>query len=355
MSIRAALSSLPDDVSAAAVALQGFDGETWQAFLDYAGSHGVLAVLEPALDRCDLPDEARNDLRRRLLVHRVWAEHVRDALVSLLELFGTAHVETCALKGPVLAERLYPQVFDRPSIDLDVLVRPGDLGRVREVLAGAGYAGDTALVATYLTAHSHHLHFTQAGRPALELHFHAYRGFGTTMPAAALFDRARAYQFAGRVETRVPAPEDEIIYLAAHAAGHSFVRLLWLYDLKQLVSSSAVDWSAVAQRSEALGLATPVRYAVRLLRQWLGVGGPADEATSEPRLARAWLADRLLASVAAPSVPSATDNLGGLIFTALLCDRLGASWDLVSHHARRAARHRAYRIAPRAVPASWSA
>ena len=91
-----------------------------------------------------------------------------------------------------------------------------------------------------------------------------------------------------------------------------------------------------------------------LLDRWLDVPGIPREALS-PYGNRARVADRLLDVVAAPSTPSSMDNLGGLVFTAMLCDRIGATFGLAGHHLLRTARHRVHRLAPALVPESWSA
>jgi hypothetical protein len=351
----ACLTALPDNVQQAADELGRLDADTWPTFLDYAASHGVLAILKPAIDRRELPPAVRADVERRLLVQDMWGEQVSSALSSLLELFERAGIPVCALKGPMFAERFYARSLDRPSIDLDVLVRPVHLDAARRALLHAGFIGDSDLAASYLMAHSHHLHFAREGVPELELHFHGYHGFGTTMPAAALMDRASIMTRRDGTHALVPAPEDELIYLAAHAAGHSFIRLIWLFDVKMLLQRTTIDWNVVVQRSRALRLENAVTCAVSLAEQWMGVPGPGGNIGMAAGGWRRRIASRLLDVVAAPSTPSAADNFGGLMFTALLCDRVGAASGLVAHHVIRTTKHRVHRMAPRLVPASWSA
>lgn len=349
----ACLSALPAPPSAAAE-LRCIGADEWPAFLDYAASHGVLAVLAPAIETQDLPQDVRARMAQRLLVQSMWAQHLAQALVAALRTMGDAGIAACVLKGPALASRYYRDLGERPSIDLDLLVRPDDLARARAALVVAGYTGDTDLDLHYLLRHSHHVHFTKADSPELELHFQSYQGFGVIVPASAVLDRARPFVLDG-MPMLVPSPEDELIYLSVHAAGHSFIRLLWLYDLKQLIAREPVDWAVVRERSEALGVSLAVAYALRLAEAWMGVRGIGQRALAARAWPRTALADRLLPIVAAPSVPSAADNLGGLLFTSLLCDRALSGAALASHHISRTLKHRAHRAVPRLVPESWSA
>jgi hypothetical protein len=48
------------------------------------------------------------------------------------------------------------------------------------------------------------------------------------------------------------------------------------------------------------------------------------------------------------------DNLKGLLFTAMLCDRPQSTLWLLQHHILRSVRRRAQRTAPRMLPESWS-
>src|SRR3954451_18966041 len=85
--LRACLASLPDDVASAAGQLASLQPGEWPEFLDYAASHGVLAILAPVLSRCDLPPAIRQDVERRLLVQSMWSQHVVEELSRLLDLF----------------------------------------------------------------------------------------------------------------------------------------------------------------------------------------------------------------------------------------------------------------------------
>jgi Uncharacterised nucleotidyltransferase len=328
----------------------------WSSLVDQAAQDGILALLAPALRTAELPRSAAAALEQRLAVGAVWHRHVATTLEQVIPVFEAAGVKPVALKGPVLAERLYGDVLLRPCMDLDLLVAPGTLDTARRALEDAGYAGDTALQASYLLQHAHHLHFSRPGAPSIELHFRAYAGFGVVLAASALLDRAVPHVFLRRSTLLVPSPEDEFIYLAVHAAGHSFVRLVWLYDLKLLLRRHpTLDWDEVGRRAESLGVASAVGYATRLLEDWLDVAPAKIPRVLAHRGARAVMADRLLAEVSAPRARSIRDNVGGLVFTALLCDRVTSTAWLLQHHIGRAVRHRLQRLAPGYLPRDWAA
>lgn len=75
-----------------------------------------------------------------------WARHeaARAALRQVLAILGAAGVEALPVKGVVTAAWLYPDVADRPITDVDVRIRPADVGRAARALDAAGL---TALAA----------------------------------------------------------------------------------------------------------------------------------------------------------------------------------------------------------------
>jgi hypothetical protein len=266
------------------------------------------------------------------------------------------HIPVCAMKGPVLAERLYGDPESRHCLDVDLLVPPEHFDRAAGALARMGYGTGDAATKRYLREFSHHWEFGGVGLPPIELHFRTYAGFGAELPAGVLLDRAQPYPLSDSVSVVTPSPEDEFVYLAVHAAGHSFIRLVWLYDLKLLVRRYPwLDWNRVAATAAAHGVTTPVAYAIRLLDVWLGVSFEHLPRTLRQRNARSRMADFLLAEVSTPQPKSMRDNLGGLLFTSLLCDRLSSGGWLLQHHVLRSARRRLRQIAPTVLPERWSA
>ena len=93
------------------------------------------------------------------------------------------------------------------------------------------------------------------------------------VPAAELIARSSAVTSAPGRGLRLLALEDEIVYLAVHAAAHGFVRLMWLYDLKLLCRrhSAEIDWSKVVERARYVRTLTAVAFTCEMLRNRLNV------------------------------------------------------------------------------------
>ena len=355
------LRAIPDHPAQFASAIDALarrnDPDVWPGLLACASQHGVLGVIDRQLTaQPQLPPDVRETTERRLAIDRLWQEHMRRGLEDAVGALAQAGVETCAMKGPVLAARLYPPSTIRHCLDIDLLVRPDDFDRAMAALTGAGYTTETGVSATYRRLHAHHLGFSRPATAPIELHFRAFAGFGVVLAADVLFDRAEPFQLNGHLTVLAPSPEDDFLYLATHAAGHSFIRLVWLYDLKLLVERyPSLDWDHIARRADTLGVATPVAYTTRLLHDWLGVPAGDLSARLLRRAVRTRMADWLLPEVSRPQPASAWDNFGGLLFTSLLCDRMGSGAWLLQHHILRSTKRRLKQAAPAYLPEDWSA
>src|SRR5262245_2235445 len=234
---------IPDDADAFDAIVRRLVDARDEATLDRlfveAGYHGVSGVIDPLIGSSTTALAGlKAKAARRLAIEELWQAHLQGGLQQAVRVLTAAGIDACALKGPVLGRRLYAPEFVRHCMDIDLLVSPTAFPTASSALMAAGYVPEHGVSADYALRFSHHLGFTREGSAPLELHFRAYAGFGVTVEADLLLSRARSYEVASGTTVLVPSPEDEFIYLAAHAAGHSFCRLVWLYDLKLLLRRS---------------------------------------------------------------------------------------------------------------------
>lgn len=235
--------------------------------------HGVAGVIWDAwhATRTPLDRDIATKLETRALAremdhaaHLAMLRRVDDALAA-------SGLSGVALKGPLFAARYYERPSSRGTSDIDLLVAEAEVGRATEALAAIDYhlADSPDEVAWSLREH-HHLHLARPRSPDLELHFHAYRGFGVTLRAETLADRSVVAE--GLRAIRVPCAEDELVYLAVHAASHRFGRLAWLHDVRLVVERmSPRALATAAERARAWGVARALSLAGELLVEVLGV------------------------------------------------------------------------------------
>lgn len=327
--------------------------QDWSAFLATAARNGLHdVVLTAAIESgCALPSAVHKQAIRYQMGERLLHDELRKALAEALIALSDARIRVACLKGPVLVERLYPAPVIRASTDLDLLIPARDVYRAASVLEALGYRGARGPTERYYREHHHHLHFQRPQGPLLELHFRAFSGFGTSLESEALFERSRSYQSANLPDTLVLAPEDEFIYLAAHVASHLFLRLAWLYDLKQFaLRFPHLDWVTMAHHADSLGLSGPASYTAALVRR---LNGPIPDVF---RHSAVWsrLPKLLLSAAQNGSPDAATTHMARILFLATLCDGARTRTSFLQHHLLRGARKLAHRHVPRLVPEEWA-
>jgi hypothetical protein len=352
------LAALPEDLDLFARLCS--EVPDWSGLLARAGRHGVEGVLHHyvSLAGYRLTPDVAEKLEERRIVQRLQQAPLYTALDESLDVLNAAGIRTVALKGPVLGERLYPEPRMRRSTDLDFLVARTDLEAAVAALESIGYRDQTGPSARYNREQHHCIHLHRPRSPAIEMHFQLHSCFGR-MPSDPVLSRAFRYETARGPVAWVLAPEDELLFLCLHAAGHCFARLSWLYEIKLLLHRHAyLDGTAVAARAVEAKVVTALWVSGEILRMRLGAALPVRHGLPSPNGVRWRIARFLLALHAArpscgPLIPWI--SLIEVPFRAVLHDRTATGLQYLQHHLLRLARRRLYWRLPNRVPKEWSA
>ncbi|MFN8628255.1 MAG: nucleotidyltransferase family protein [Candidatus Binatia bacterium] len=313
----------------------------WERLIDCAIAEGVAGVIHTEAGKAGVvfPADAARKLEWRAGVQRLHHAWLRRALIEVLRAFADRGVRVACLKGPALAERLYEDPELRPSADIDLLIADADFRVAIEVLAGVGWRAEGGRPERFHRRDRHDVELMRKNAPTVELHFRAMTGFGTVVPSEDLLTRARPHRLDG-IDTLVLSAEDEMIYLALHAAWHLLGRVLWLYDLKLLVlGRSDLSWDTVCARARALRVETALAFTLERVRD---LDVPIPALGREPTTARAWATERVRRVVL--DTPAPLFCLTG--FQTLLCDSAPAAAVFLAQGLVRMARVRAQKYLP---------
>lgn len=251
--------------------LAKLDPSQQSALVEAAQRHGLSAYLWRLLG-----EHRQEELPPTLLELRPHSGGVvasglkaRKLLFATIDALAEEGITPTLLKGYGLAARLWPHPLLRPCSDVDLLVRDEELAAATRV---AGRLGLTQFVdpgEDEPFEHHHHLCFSgEAG--ILELHFRPFSGFGGTLEQLRTTPQTlerRAVQYL--------APEDELVYLAAHAAKHLFARVSWLLDLKFFLGKQpSLDWARVETLAKHSGLKAAMYCTLVAVERGLGYAAP---------------------------------------------------------------------------------
>ena len=230
----------------------------WDALLALAEAEDVLPAVAYAAraGRWDsVPAAARQRLTDGLAASRARHHEMTRELTRVLRHWAAEGIDVIPLKGPVLAEAVYPDAALRPFRDLDLLVRPEDRRRADVALRGLGYepladehswdfdiAFDGAIV------------YESAAGVRIDLHWALLteaRYVWNQAEAAAVWKRAVPITLAGERALGL-APEDLVLHLATHfAVHHSLTGLLRQWDLALVLAQTSVNWPRLLARARA--------------------------------------------------------------------------------------------------------
>jgi len=256
----------------------------WNLLLTSAEAEGLAPALGFAF-KAKVPEAMPLGVRERLSQHL--ADNMARQLIfsrelaGLLRRFGAAGVPVIPLKGPVLAETLYPDPALRPFSDLDLLIRPETVLPVDRLLQDLGYrrlpdAHSWSFDITYDRA-------TLYEGPAgirVDLHWGLlsdWRYSWNEREGLTVWDRAVRIRVAGE-EALGLCPEDLLLHLALHlAVHHGLAGLLWYWDLFLVIDrwGKTLDWQAVIERASSWRVRAALYFALLGLELFFGASAPA--------------------------------------------------------------------------------
>ena len=317
----------------------------WDALAAAAEYHGLAPLLYSAVDRAC----------HRLVLDNVVPENVvpeivasrlrgcyRDSakrsliftakLLALLDAFAAEGIAVVPLKGPALAESLYPDPVLRPFSDLDLLVREQDVPAALRVLTREGYSLGAHLAR--LPMHTLlRLQFEVLLRQEQMAPVDLQWAIGT-VDYPFCFDMEILWRSLGRSRIagrEVPSlsPESLLLFLCVHGTKHLWSRLQWLGDVARLACAQP-DWTATLELAAGAGCESPMLLGLLLAHELLEAPVPeailerARGTQSVQRLARQVL---LRLNRIPPVEP---ESLEVTTFNARMAER---TWKKVRHYA----------------------
>jgi len=250
---------LDGDDNAEIVAQQpGVGNVTWDQLCDAALRHGVGPLLYTKLKERDaegIPDPLLRSLQGQYFVSLARNTLIYHELDAILKLLRSEGLQAILLKGVALAGTVYPNIALRPMSDVDLLIRAPDLPRVQEMLITQGYAFFPDHARDFDQGFGRAKMFTrQAPYPlSVDLHWRLLewpRGQQATLLTEWLWASARERRVAD-IPALVLSPEAQVLHLTSHLAKHRWQRLLWFYDIAQVLRyyENELDWDLLLAKA----------------------------------------------------------------------------------------------------------
>jgi putative nucleotidyltransferase-like protein len=296
-----------EDVRRALVA-SGIPGDTskpfpvvadWQSLMFAAHMHGLLPLVADRVQSAEYPPEAKRMFVANRLSYSSRLRQLERCLASVVTALDTASVPSIVLKGPALANAIYPDPMLRPYGDLDIVCREEDWLRTHAVLIGLGFTSKDDVNSPppkvwRKKAYYHTQYYRESDAILVEVHYDLWQIGLRPKLGDRFWQRAEGVSIAGANALMLSA-EDQLLHLCVHLHHHGYKRLIWFTDLAMLLMRRPeMDWRYVVWAARQEGVGASVYYCLLYLERLLGSTAPEwVRKELEPSALQAALHDRL--------------------------------------------------------------
>ncbi|MCB8988908.1 MAG: nucleotidyltransferase family protein, partial [Ardenticatenaceae bacterium] len=286
-----------------------------------------------------LPEAVNGRLQTINAASRERTKLMLDACVEILAAFRKAGIETILLKGAVLAPLIYPDPYERPLADLDLLIRPQDVAASREIMLnqlGYRYYSRSAEDEVYLRGERKANIWAPDNVHPVEVHFtlrEEYAGIGYEL-AEVMWRESEERPYWQNSTARIPNPAALLLHVCAHTTSDWIIqrgRLMHIDDIRQLCAAmQPEDWQKFSQHVQPAN-ARFIYPAFAFVSKYADLEIPAETLNSLredcPQTLLDWLAQTDLGA-ASESNPTSRSGIGLDIARRLARSRLdiGRFW-----------------------------
>lgn len=289
------LLSLPDDqllyllalLRNETPALPVMAASEWTVLITTLKEHLILPVLYSKVaalpDAVRPPAEVVGQLRSCYLQSSVCSLKQERQLRMILLAFADKGIQPVLLKGAAYSLTIYPEPAMRPSIDIDILVKQGDVIECRELLKRLGY---TCLENHFdVSRTGYHdevfMDLSDPGQKIVELHWslNVFYLVSQQMATEQFFQRARKVEATG-MSFYVLDPVDALIHTSIHTiyAHSDTIKLNWIYDISLLCKALKCpsDWERLQQSCVENCARIAVEKALVMAQCWTDLQIPPE-------------------------------------------------------------------------------
>lgn len=211
---------------------------------------------------------AKRDLLTQVRHRRLW-QGLRET-TSRLEGIG---VEVAVIKGVPAESRWYDRMGERPCVDLDLLVHPDHLGRVREIVAALdpGHEMKDSFQGIFDRGIYQSMNLDVDGT-AVDLHLDLFKLGPHCRHSHRLWEHTVLLPYPGG-RVRVLDAELSLAHFLVHLNRDSFCRLLGYVDVARILDREEIDWQSFNQLVTDEGLQVPVWAGLSAVTTTLGMSG----------------------------------------------------------------------------------
>jgi len=254
-------------------------------------AYDISPLLYWHLSRIDggrsVPADVMNDLKDLYYTSSARSMILYSELGKILKAFTEAGIDTILLKGALLGEKIYGNSSLRPFGDLDLLVRRGDLHKIKGEMRKLGYralAFPTELhERLYQEQAMMEAHYRKDGNgPNVDIHWDIQAvSSPLQIDIGEFWKRAMPTRVAG-ADALSLSPGDILLHLCLHLMEHVnqgvTVPLKWYCDIVEFLRhcKGRIDWRVFLESSDNFGIQEPVYRSLYTAKECFGATVPEE-------------------------------------------------------------------------------
>jgi hypothetical protein len=232
--------------------------------LGLARRNGVLPFLHKNLKEVyGVPDEIRTILRNAYLMTAGLNTANAMETLEIIDLLKAGGIDAIPLKGSIASE----MIFDDPGLylasDIDLLVKPADLKKAKELLVKEGYLYNEPNERDLLASHYHFILFKK-GRH-VELHWNLVKRY-FEVPPAFWWEGIEIAEYDGK-SLPMLSPERCLLYLIFRLFDHGFRPLKFFTLVTEIINKQKgeLQWDRLLSLAKRLKMERLVLFVLNLL------------------------------------------------------------------------------------------
>lgn len=243
--------------------------------LSLARRNGVLPFLYRNLVPSEVvPQEVVSSLKHCYLMTAGSNMVNSEETIRIIELLGSGGFGAIPLKGSIASEIVFGDPGLYLASDIDILVKPSDLERAKELLAKEGYVYNETEERDLLSSHYHLILHRQGHH--IELHWNLVKRY-FNVPPGFWWEDTQLAQHNGK-SLRMLSPERYLLYAIFRLFDHGFGPLKFLVLIAGLIGRyrEEIDWPKLHAYVRRFKMERLVFFVFRLSHEILGTELPHD-------------------------------------------------------------------------------
>jgi len=258
-----------------------------------AFEHHLFGLLWSAVRRGDivLGHDVESGLAVQVLMTRSRHEQLWATIADISARLNGSGIEFAVMKGLPAEDRWYAARGERPCADVDVLVAPGDIDRLPELVGALDpeYSLRPTILDEYQRGLVHGLDLEMDG-VTVDIHLDAVKIGPLGRGSDAMWDHTELHATPTGGSVRVLDAEASLFHFLLTLNKDGFCRLLGYADVARILDRASIDWNAFRDLADSYGLDTVVHSSLEAVTSTLALPSRAAVAP-RPRgrvRARAW-------------------------------------------------------------------